>query len=245
MARSNVPKFGNWENEDNVPYTVYFEKARKNRGGGKMTNPNDPQENQEVFDVPPRSKPNEPVGRGAAERVAEQRGGSKGDGDLIHPNKSPARVENTVQKTGNELNYGAPRGQRPARPARTSGGSDSMERSPLHPRYPAKVMGVGSASPTPTSWDGRNYESVRGDQGRSRPKPVARGDESPDASAAVPKFGEWDENDPSSAEQFTGIFDKVREERHSSHNNVSGGTPRHSSHNRGQQAAKQPKCCFL
>ncbi|XP_051134498.1 RPM1-interacting protein 4-like [Andrographis paniculata] len=44
MARAaNVPKFGNWENEANVPYTVYFDKARKNRGGGKMMNPNDPQ----------------------------------------------------------------------------------------------------------------------------------------------------------------------------------------------------------
>ncbi|KAL8482083.1 hypothetical protein ACS0TY_028288 [Phlomoides rotata] len=50
--RSNVPKFGTWENAEgnDVPYTVYFDKARKNRGGGgKMINPNDPQENPEMF----------------------------------------------------------------------------------------------------------------------------------------------------------------------------------------------------
>ncbi|KAL6978807.1 hypothetical protein U1Q18_020475 [Sarracenia purpurea var. burkii] len=34
--------------------------------------------------------------------------------------------------------------------------------------------------------------------------------------AAVPKFGEWDESNPSSADGFTHIFNKVREERHTS-----------------------------
>lgn len=35
----------------------------------------------------------------------------------------------------------------------------------------------------------------------------------PDQGAAVPKFGEWDENNPESADGFTQIFNKVREER--------------------------------
>lgn len=29
----------------------------------------------------------------------------------------------------------------------------------------------------------------------------------------VPKFGEWDENDPASAEGYTHIFEKVREDK--------------------------------
>lgn len=29
----------------------------------------------------------------------------------------------------------------------------------------------------------------------------------------MPKFGEWDESDPSSADGFTHIFNKVREEK--------------------------------
>lgn len=35
----------------------------------------------------------------------------------------------------------------------------------------------------------------------------------PEKGAAVPKFGAWDENNPASAEGFTHIFEKVREER--------------------------------
>lgn len=48
QQRSHVPKFGNWDG-DNVPYTVYFENARKEKGGGVRMNPNDPEENPELF----------------------------------------------------------------------------------------------------------------------------------------------------------------------------------------------------
>lgn len=44
--RSHVPKFGNWDG-DNVPYTAYFENARKEKAG--IMNPNDPEENPEAF----------------------------------------------------------------------------------------------------------------------------------------------------------------------------------------------------
>ncbi|KAK8494841.1 hypothetical protein V6N13_062487 [Hibiscus sabdariffa] len=33
------------------------------------------------------------------------------------------------------------------------------------------------------------------------------------AAASIPKFGEWDETDPTSAQRFTAIFDKVKEEK--------------------------------
>jgi RPM1-interacting protein 4 len=46
--KAHVPKFGNWDNAGNVPYTVYFENARKGKGG-RMINPNDPAENPEAF----------------------------------------------------------------------------------------------------------------------------------------------------------------------------------------------------
>nr|GEW75664.1 hypothetical protein [Tanacetum cinerariifolium] len=42
--RPTVPKFGNWESDENVPYTVYFDSARKGKTGEKMINPNDLQE---------------------------------------------------------------------------------------------------------------------------------------------------------------------------------------------------------
>ncbi|KAE8701385.1 RPM1-interacting protein 4 [Hibiscus syriacus] len=52
-------------------------------------------------------------------------------------------------------------------------------------------------------------------------RPSARGNESLDKGAAVPKFGDWDENNPSSADGYTHIFNQVREQR----NNGGKATP--------------------
>ncbi|GFQ02703.1 rpm1-interacting protein 4 [Phtheirospermum japonicum] len=172
MARSNVPKFGNWENDDNVPYTVYFDKARKTRG--KMINPNDPQENPDMFPnnepsslarassdpPPPKSvtKSNEPIATGHENRKSRE------DGEFRQQfSNSPARVENAGQKVANDPSHGG-RAQRPARPARRSEGSEqSIERSPLHPHYQAKVTGRGSGSP---AWEGKSHDSSHGTPGR-------------------------------------------------------------------------------
>ncbi|KVH96887.1 Pathogenic type III effector avirulence factor Avr cleavage site-containing protein [Cynara cardunculus var. scolymus] len=49
QQRSHIPKFGSWD-ADNVPYTAYFDNARKDKGTtGVMFNPNDPEENPEAF----------------------------------------------------------------------------------------------------------------------------------------------------------------------------------------------------
>ncbi|XP_057781036.1 RPM1-interacting protein 4-like isoform X2 [Salvia miltiorrhiza] len=250
MARSNVPKFGNWENDDNVPYTVYFEKARKNKGG-KMINPNDPMENPDMFpdaDPPPpppaaaapppanpRPRPDEPNGRGAAGARPERRVSKEEDADLHSSSENPG------PRAASESSY-AGRGQRAARPARASAGSEqSFERSPLHPHHQAKLTGGrGSGSP---AWEGKSHDSSHGTPGRSKLRPTSRGDESPDKGAAVPRFGEWDENDPQSAENFTHIFNKVREERNTGAGNVSG-TPRHPSYGTpGRQKDQPKKCC--
>lgn len=263
MAHSNVPKFGNWESEENdVPYTVYFDKARKNKGG-KMINPNDPQENPDMFrnsapspsppppapvSAPtskPRTRPEKPVGRGALGPTPD-RGMSREEGEYRKFTNSPARSENLGQKTANEStqqNYGGS-GMRYGRPARTSAGSEhSIDRSPLHPHYQAKIVEGGSGSPAQERKN--SYDSSHGNPGRSRLKPAIRGAESPDRGAAVPKFGEWDEKDPQSAENFTGIFDKVREEKHTGPGNVST-TPKHPSYvaQNHQPKEKPKKCCF-
>lgn len=46
MSSAHVPKFGNWEEKD-IPYTRYFENARRDRIGS--FNPNDPEDNPEAF----------------------------------------------------------------------------------------------------------------------------------------------------------------------------------------------------
>lgn len=228
--RSHVPKFGNWESEENVPYTVYFDKARKGRTGGKMINPNDPQENPDMFpnieppaQAPPsrtRTEPEEPPRRGAV-RTAHEHQVSKEDGDLRQFTESPARNDNMGRRVSGESahqRHGG-RGSSSGQPVRQSVGSEhSIERSPLHPHHQAKIVGKGSASP---SWEGKNsYDGSHGTPGRSRLKP--RGDETPDRGAAVPKFGDWDENNPSSADGYTHIFNRVREERHTGPGNAPG-----------------------
>lgn len=56
----------------------------------------------------------------------------------------------------------------------------------------------------------------------------------PDRGAAVPKFGQWDESNPASADGFTHIFNKVREERHSG--GQAPGTPSERSYVARNQA---------
>ncbi|KAJ9176591.1 hypothetical protein P3X46_011887 [Hevea brasiliensis] len=258
---SHVPKFGNWESEENVPYTAYFEKARKGRGEGKMINPNDPQENPDLgsdFEASAQAPSSgggvvseEPTGQGAVRRAHERRR-SREDGDLRRFTDSPARHDNMNRRASNELapqRYGG-RGvsygenqRRTGRPSAQSIGSDnSMEQSPLH--HKAKISGRGSGAPSP-AWEGKgSYEGSHGTPGRSRLKP--RGDESPDKGAAVPKFGEWDENNPASADGYTHIFNKVREERQIEAGKVPGmPTESSMSNTRKETPSNSSKsCCF-
>ncbi|CAL9098380.1 unnamed protein product [Musa textilis] len=100
------------------------------------------------------------------------------------------------------------------RPGRISSGSEnSMERSPLHPRYQVKAATRGGvSSPSKGSSEG-SHVLASNIAGRSRMRTGGRGDETPEKGSSVPRFGEWDESDPSSADNFTGIFNKVREEK--------------------------------
>ncbi|KAL6500003.1 hypothetical protein OROGR_027913 [Orobanche gracilis] len=241
MARSSVPKFGNWESEegDGVPYTAYFDKARKTRGvGGKMINPNDPQD-PDMFpsndpsplappsNPPPqksRNKMDEPIGTGP-----ERRRRSKEDADFRQFSNSPARGDKM-----NESSYGG-RAQRAARTARHRP-EQGFDRSPLHPQHQANVTGRNNGSP---AWEGKNHDSSHGTPGRTRMKPTARGDDSPDRGTAVPKFGDWDVTN-SEDDNFTHIFNKVREERKTEAGNVSG-PPKYPSYGARPQQAKEPK----
>ncbi|KAK4376197.1 hypothetical protein RND71_006874 [Anisodus tanguticus] len=232
MARPNVPKFGNWESEDNTPYTMVFDNARKTRGGGKMMNPNDPQENPDMF-------PN--IAQQEAARQTNKHRVSREDGDF--------RANSPARSGGRGSNSG-----RPA--SRQSGGSDhSITKSPLHPNSQAKISGRVAASPVwegKNSYDsshgtpGRSFESARNTPGRSfesahaTPGRIQMKQESPDRGAVVPKFGGWDDNDPQAAENYTEVFNKVREERHVDSGNMPGSVGRPSySTQRNQRNEKQ------
>ncbi|KAG6663379.1 RPM1-interacting protein 4 isoform X2 [Carya illinoinensis] len=240
--RSHVPKFGNWESEENVPYTAYFDKARKGRGGTKMINPNDPEENPDLVSdnsssshgPAARAETEEPVREGAGRSTHERR--SRDDGDVRQFTGSPAHHDNT----GSRAHGGRETHRRPAR--HSIGSEYSVERSPLHSHAKVPVRDGGVSSYTS---EGKSYDSSHGTPGRYR-KPETRGDETPEKGAAVPKFGEWDENNPASADGFTHIFNKVREERQTGVGRVPGsnGTP-YNNTRRMQDADDNAKsCCF-
>eukprot|EP00249_Psilotum_nudum_P015159 c25194_g1_i1 orf=200-727(+) len=77
-------------------------------------------------------------------------------------------------------------------------GGDSPYRSPGRNHGRARSR-LGSASP---AWEKRAASGVA--HGKSRP---------PDKGHPLPKFGDWDVNNPSSGEHFTVIFDKARIEK--------------------------------
>ncbi|KAK7286824.1 hypothetical protein RJT34_22098 [Clitoria ternatea] len=252
--RSHVPKFGNWDSGENVPYTAYFDKARKGRTGTKMINPNDPEENLDsALDnpssdhLPPPSKPKviseDSSGKGSLHSMNELNK-SMEDGDPKHFIDSPARHDNVGSGSGDSTTrpggHAVGSADNRRRPSRQSTGSEySIERSPLHRQ--AKAPGRDSPS-----WEGKNsYDSGHGTPGRSRLRPANRGDETPDKGAAIPKFGDWDVTNPAAADGYTHIFNKVREERQGGPGQVPG-TP----NERPQVIRKQPSgdkvqcCCF-
>lgn len=202
---SHVPKFGNWEGADNVPYTAYFDKARKGRTGGKIMNPNDPEENPDMFrNISPPAQPSPPKARaepevpkvGSAIRPGHERQVSREDADLRQYNGSPARNDNNGWRNSGESahqrnvagrqvrkssgsehsNERSPlHPQYHAKVRQSAGSEHSLERSPMHPHYQAKVMRKGSASP---GLEGKSsFDSSHGTPGRSRMKPGNRGDE--------------------------------------------------------------------
>ncbi|KAA3468831.1 RPM1-interacting protein 4-like [Gossypium australe] len=259
--RSHVPKFGNWEGEEDVPYTAYFDKARKGRTGGKIVNPNDPEENPDLrrdYVVPNKAPPasrtkpeaDELVGDGPVRR-GHERGRSRDEGDFKQYADSPVCHDNVNRRalgdsTPTRFGREAPRqGTRPK-----VGSENSIEKSPLH--HQARVAGRGTMA-SPAYEAKTSYDSSHGTPGRSKLRLNTRGDESvisllhPDEGAAVPKFGDWDENNPASADGYTHIFNKVREER-----NNGGKTPGmpgeqspyRTTRNRKQANSNAKSCCL-
>lgn len=188
QQRSHVPKFGNWDGEENVPYTAYFDKARKGRTGAKMINPNDPEENPDIFSdnasearSPPKTRGEREESLGQQVKHEEYRVSRK-DGDHKQVSDSPARNDNLGRRASSESTNqrqggrGMNSGETYRRQPRSSGGSEqSIDRSPLYPQQ-ARIAGRGTGSP---SWEARgsSYDSSHSTPGRSRMRP-SRGDES-------------------------------------------------------------------
>lgn len=205
---ARVPKFGNWESGDDVPYTQYFDNAHRGKTAGKLINPNDPQENPESFsqDMPVRP---------SKFRTYELEATVPKNVDVHRPTGSPLRKppSDSPQHQYGERGYPSDTNWRARR---KSGGSDhSFDQSPFHPNYqPKGGSRVGATSPSSerkVASEGRGVAPST--PGRARGKHGGRGGEIPGKGPEVPKFGDWDESDPASADDFSHIFNRVREER--------------------------------
>ncbi|KAL2336815.1 hypothetical protein Fmac_011261 [Flemingia macrophylla] len=213
--------------------------AQKVQPGPKMINPNDPKEHSDLaFSAdPPPSKPKihseDPSGKGSVRSTHELQK-SKEDGDPRHFIDSPVHSGSDSAHRGQGVGSADNR----RRPSRQSTGSEPIDRSPLHRQ--AKTPGRDSPS-----WEGKNSYDSHGTPGRSRLRPINRGDETPDKGAAVPKFGDWNESDPASADGFTHIFNKVREEKQVGAGHVPG-TPNGRQYAAQNQSSddKAQSCCF-
>ncbi|KAK2653012.1 hypothetical protein Ddye_012868 [Dipteronia dyeriana] len=192
---SHVPKFGNWDKEDNIPYTSYFENARKGKAGVRM-NPNDPEENPEAFMIASGG------GLDNTDHGDYQPIQASVNADSDKSNSSEKRLieGNTYndQKSGRNKSITTD-----FRSDRSKSDHSLLQPGHRHLKSDRKKgLGEGSNSLSP---------SVQGDsRQRSESHPS---DEPHHRAASVPKFGAWDETDPASGEGFTVIFNKVKEEK--------------------------------
>ncbi|KAL8201722.1 hypothetical protein R6Q57_010869 [Mikania cordata] len=222
-----VPKFGDWENQNDVPYTVYFEKAKKGRKSKMNPQISDPSSNSEpsvqgpeeaqirygesTKSEPDKSEVHDSSGTKDETRVrGEEVYLTKSEPDKPKvKDSSGTNYETRVSREEVDLRKSSDSSSQPRRNSRQSGGSvQSFDNSPVHPRHHARAGNMGSVSSE------SNYGAGSSTPGRTRLGQVTRGDENADDGPAIPKFGGWDDNDPTSGEGYTEVFNKVRQDKH-------------------------------
>lgn len=230
MAQPEIPAFGDWETTGNTPYTQKFEDARKSKTG-IPAQPNDPRRNPEPLkssllpmsyktntqDQGPRNPPHRPKPETDHQRYSDR---------PTHREPAPRRHANPHREQGS--NAGAPRS-----PYRTAVGSAS----PMQPNNQSKPKHRSTGMQTPerrASSEGHGQHTP----GRSRMKP---GGYEPEE-VAVPPFGEWDDANAASGEKYTGIFNRVRDDRLSPTSSARQPSTIRSEDNKVQQKCS---CCIL
>ncbi|XP_052203415.1 RPM1-interacting protein 4-like [Diospyros lotus] len=198
---SHVPKFGNWDS-DNIPYTVYFENARKERSKGVRMNPNDPEENAEAFIF----------GRGETGNAADfhaiwapvhvdtnkSMSVEKHHREGLKQHNTHRRNTHEHQKSGNRKSTSSESGNE------RSNSDHSLQQN----RHPT-TRSAQKKNVTELNSSTSGFDRLRSGSGSNRSDDILRSYNS----ASVPKFGAWDETDPKSGEGFTVIFNKVKEEK--------------------------------
>ncbi|WOL11398.1 hypothetical protein Cni_G20160 [Canna indica] len=206
--QEQVPKFGNWGTAESVPYTEYFDQARRKRNGKTTANPNDHKETSKDFvkDTPsqlnaaPLTTGSNPETRKPKDSKPRKDSGSyhRTDAPSVHKEgvirKSPANPHH--QRYVDQANHS----DNQKRASKTYGSSYEGKPADRTGNNPASERKLASEGTTP----GRTKTNP-GDR-VYRTQPVH--DDVP-----VPPFAEWDENDPASGEKYTGIFKTIADSR--------------------------------
>ncbi|KAJ8775366.1 hypothetical protein K2173_023131 [Erythroxylum novogranatense] len=218
---SHVPKFGNWE-KDNVPYTAYFETARQGKASPRM-NPNDPEDNSVLFVhvrscSKPETKPEpeheysffnqSPVHPKYHQRTYADISYNE---DTTYLSDQPKSV---LQRNGRFCQNNPDLGKSP-------GSVKSIIRSSEPERKKKKGLVPGDDNdPDRFSSPGKSPSTkspyVRRRRSRASPHATDTPDSLRPSSPPVPKFGSWDDTDPTSGDVYTQIFNRVKEEKASS-----------------------------
>ncbi|XP_077232481.1 RPM1-interacting protein 4-like [Tasmannia lanceolata] len=208
----HVPKFGNWEGE-NVPYTMYLENARKDKGvGTKMINPNDTEKNPDAFQCPTPSReysirkehniedPNVDENHHSVRAPPPWVRFEKDTHLVQHHHKKYPSKEEAGFRSYSAINAMNPQKSRNNKSSKSFSDSEksNSDRSLLKShRHPARY-GLTKNSDSSTCSTTPLPPAMKHGYFLSQP---------------VPKFGTWDETDPKSDEGFTTIFNKVKEEK--------------------------------
>eukprot|EP00252_Welwitschia_mirabilis_P023800 TRINITY_DN683_c0_g1_i1.p1 TRINITY_DN683_c0_g1~~TRINITY_DN683_c0_g1_i1.p1 ORF type:complete len:167 (-),score=38.88 TRINITY_DN683_c0_g1_i1:249-749(-) len=124
--------------------------------------------------------------------------------DVFTSTKPQQRSHSDVQKQGQHHlpdNGGSDHGTRRHQP-------QGHGTSPLQSHHQGKQSSSEKRVPTGGS------SSAPVTPGRSKMRGVGtKPDDTPEGSTTIPKFGDWNEKDPTSADDFTYIFNKRREEK--------------------------------
>ncbi|KAF0933891.1 hypothetical protein E2562_020024 [Oryza meyeriana var. granulata] len=236
MSQHGVPAFGDWSTAGDTPYTQKFENLRRSKKTGVYSNPNELIATPE----PPLRSPLHPSSYTPTDALNQrqryQPHERKPETDRPRPPGSPLHREIVPRRQANPLHQHH----------LDHGGYGGSPRSPYR-----EAAAAAAASPRPRyrsagmqTPDRKASSSVPLTPGRGRMKPGGQGFEPASDGVTVPPFGDWDDANAASGEKYTGIFNRVRQDKLPQNSSVKQQPP--SSSGRQEHKVQQAcSCCIL
>ncbi|KAG8063977.1 hypothetical protein GUJ93_ZPchr0004g38299 [Zizania palustris] len=164
----------------------------------------------------------------------------------LHPARAPDAQGQSPMNASHGRRHETDPQRRHSLPQRELGGTASAPRSPyrMAPSSASSAQPDNLSKPKHRSAGMQTPERGHGQHtpGRSRMRQGGRGYDEPEDDVAVPKFGEWDEGNAASGENYTGIFNRVRDDKLSPNSSARQSATNRNPDNKVQQVCP---CCIL